>query len=407
MRIVVLSNWFSENMGYAENFLPRALSKLGHEVHLITTNLQIYYNLPSYKRTYEPFLGPNIVECGIKQIDGFTLHRLPYFKNIRNPFNQFHVSRLGINGLQEYLNNLKPDIIQTFNILESATYEAAKYVTKNTSCKLFTESHIHASVFRKNNKAGIIERVFTILNNYNQALQFINKKTIKCYPIATDVAEIAISYLKVPEEKILIQSLGINTDLFNPISSDESVAKRKTIRQKLGYHDDDIVCIYTGRFSKGKNPQCLAQAIDVLNKKDYRFKALFVGNGTEEEISFIKSQQGCQVHSFVTVNELPQFYWAAEIGVWPREESTSQLDAAACGLPIILSNKISVMERVDGNGLLFEEGNFLDLADKIQSLKDSDLREKMGKKGIDNVFNNFSWDKIARDRIENYQNLNL
>ncbi len=78
MKIVILSNWFSERMGYIENCLPKALAKQGHEVHVISSTAQVYYNSPDYKNVYEPFLGKNIQEVGVKQVDGYTLHRIPF-----------------------------------------------------------------------------------------------------------------------------------------------------------------------------------------------------------------------------------------------------------------------------------------------------------------------------------------
>ena len=34
----------------------------------------------------------------------------------------------------------------------------------------------------------------------------------------------------------------------------------------------------------------------------------------------------------------------AEIGIWPTQESTSQLDALACGLPIIINENTGTPE---------------------------------------------------------------
>jgi len=69
MRIVVVADWFSEKMGYSENCLPKALASLGHEVHLVTTEAQVYYNQPTYRATYEPFIGPPIVPRVVKAHD--------------------------------------------------------------------------------------------------------------------------------------------------------------------------------------------------------------------------------------------------------------------------------------------------------------------------------------------------
>ncbi len=70
MRIVLISDWFAEKMGYAENCLPKALAALGHEVHLVTSIGQVYFNSPSYSATYEEFLGPAVVPAGVKAWDG-------------------------------------------------------------------------------------------------------------------------------------------------------------------------------------------------------------------------------------------------------------------------------------------------------------------------------------------------
>lgn len=393
MKIVIISSWFSEGMGYAENFLPKALAKFGHEVHVISSNAQIYYNSPIYKEVYESFIGPNIVATGVKEIDGYKLHRLLYYESKKG---------FGIRNLREYLVKLKPDILQTFNIDELATYDAA-VVSENNGFHLFTECHIHASVFRMNNEITLREKIGRVKNRFRRSLKLINCETVKCYPISSDAAEIAVSYYGVLESKVKIQSLGVDTDLFKPCINKELETKRIELRAHLGFTNSDIVCIYTGRFTRRKNPQCLAKAIDYLNKQGKPYKGLFVGNGTKEDVDYIQSMSGCAVHSFVTVKELPLFYRAADIGVWPREESTSQLDAVACGLPIILSNKIQVMERIEGNGVLYEENNYLDLANKLLELENNELRKTMGIYGVKKIENNFSWTSIARTRLVDYE----
>lgn len=401
MKIVVISCWFSENMGYAENFLPRALAKLGNEVHVVTSTAQVYYNSPNYEKTYKEHLGSAIVSEGVKKIDGFTLHRLPFRevkKSFLNPFGFFGIHLV---GLYDYLAKLKPDVIQVFNIDEFATFEAARY-SRDNGVKFFTESHVHASVLKVNGKYDTKTNLMRYANKFRSSLQLINETTTKCFPIAEDVAELAREFYQVPKDKIKIQSLGVNTDLFKPIESKDEQKERNQLRQELGFGENDIVAIYTGRFSASKSPSVLADAIQLLQEKDIHFKGLFLGNGTDEEKKQLSSKVGCFVHPFVSVNELPKYYRVSDIGVWPREESTSQLDAAACGLPLILSNQIKVLERVDGNGLLFKEGDAKDLAEKIFSLKDMELRKKMSSKSIENVLQKFSWDKIAEERFRDY-----
>ena len=120
MKIVCISPWFSEGMGYSENMWPKALAKTGAEVHLVTSTAQIYYNSPNYAKVYEPFIGPNIVASETKMVDDYTLHRLPYFKSRKKN------GLPGIRNLYQKLKELNPDIVQTFDNNLDSTYEAAK-----------------------------------------------------------------------------------------------------------------------------------------------------------------------------------------------------------------------------------------------------------------------------------------
>lgn len=378
-------------MGYAENMITKTIAKLGHDVHLVTANVQVYFNSPEYQRTYEKLLGPAILQPGVKNVDGYTLHRLPH---------TIQENKLSITGLQKYLEQLKPDVIQVFEIDEPPTYDAAQ-VCKRTNIALFTESHMHKSVFLQTWRKKVRSAITRILPAQKR-LALINDTTILCYPIAEDVADLAIHYFKVPASKIKIQSLGVDTELFRLPEQDE-IIHRKNIRQQFGFEENDIVCIYTGRFSKDKDPHTLARAIDKLAGGNVSFKGLFVGNGTPEDIQFISSMKNCIIQPFVKVEELNKYYWAADIGVWPRQESTSQLDAAACGLPLVLSNKIHVTERVNGNGFLYEEGDSDDLAGKLLQLADHNKRKELGSAGNKKVINFFSWRAIASERLSDYR----
>jgi glycosyltransferase involved in cell wall biosynthesis len=403
MKIVVISSWFSEKMGYSENLFPKALVKLGHEVHLLTSTAQVYYDSPMYEKTYLKHLGPAIVDKCVKQIDGFTLHRLDFTRRDTHRLNPFCFRGICIHNVQEYLTQLNPDIVQVVNALdEPVTYDAAVYAKKYKK-KIFTEVHLHASVIRVRNKKNWKERIQSFVYSLHPQLHTINHTTTFCYPIAPDAAEIAHSLYHVPEAKIKIQPLGVDTELFCPVNNVELAKERNALRKSLGFEPDELVCIYTGRFSPGKNPQLLAEAVHRLQLQGEKIRALFLGNGTEQEVKAIRTKKGCIIHPFVYMRDLPKYYCSADIGVWPREESTSQLDAAACGLPLILSNTIHVTERVEGNGLLYEEGNADDLAHKILIMKDVSLRNKFSKAGVEKVYREFSWTVLAQKRIEDYK----
>ncbi|RYE31704.1 MAG: hypothetical protein EOP48_31330, partial [Sphingobacteriales bacterium] len=239
MKIAIVHYWHTEGMGYSDNLLPKTLAKLGHEVHLIVGNTNVYYYEPRYKEVYEPIFGPAIVGCGVKQVDGYTLHRLPFyhycpFKGKIHRFEEF-----GITNLYMYLSRLQPDIVQTLTINTILSYHSAHYV-RDFKKKLFTECHIHESVYNPPDK-----KFRRLYNTVNPFLGHINKHTTLCYPIAPDVANIVTTYYKVPKKKQKIQSLGVDTDIFYPLNEMERGAKIGDLRKQLGIALDEVVCIYT------------------------------------------------------------------------------------------------------------------------------------------------------------------
>ncbi len=169
----------------------------------------------------------------------------------------------------------------------------------------------------------------------------------------------------------------------------------------MGFSDEDIVCIYTGRFTEGKDPLCLAKAMDKLLGLNEPFKAIFLGSGPQSDE--IKKMKGCTIHKLVPYHQLPDFYRIADIGIWPKQESTSMIDATACGLPIIISNRVKAIERVEGNGLTYIENDVDDLVKTIVKMKDKQMRLSFSYYGTKKIQEKYSWDKIAKDRIEDYK----
>lgn len=390
LKIVYVFNGFSEKMGYTSNCLPKAMAALGHEVHVIAPNVQVYYNAPFYKETYEEFLGPPITELETKELDGFTLHRLQH-KNFK--------TEVDIEGLKEKIKELKPDVVHTFHLNSIITIKLAWYKLLY-GYKFFTGNHVVLSVFPLHNQwdsIGPIARLkWTIKHRFSGRL--ISMLASKCYPATIDAKLIATKYYGVPESKCIIAPIGVSTDLFTPERNKDS----DKFRQKFGFEAEDIVCVYTGRFTEGKNPLILAKAIDVLAKKNSKIKGLFIGTGEQE--NQILECKNCSVAPFMPSDELPLIYQNAQLGVWPREESMSMLDAISTGLPIIVSDQMKAKERIDGNGLTYIEKDSEDLAKQIEKiLSNEQMYQEFSDHGAKKIEENYSWNSIAKARTKNYQ----
>jgi len=392
VKVVFITEQFSENMGYIANCLPRALARLGHEVHIITSTGNVYFRVPSAYEAIESFLGPPEVEAGEKELHGVTLHRLDYF---------LILGRIGLYGFKSLLQKIQPDVVHAADVVQPYLLQAALY-SKSLNYKYFIGCHETMSSFRlagRWDKISVEKMLYLAFKTYPGA--FISQFAEKCFPATIDCKEVAVNYMGVPEEICKVAPLGVDTSIFKPVNSANTIDERNTTRASLGYIDDDIVCIYTGKFTKAKSPLLLAKAIDKLKQLGHtEYKGLFLGAGVEKEK--ILSCENCKIIDFLPFPQLPKYYRAAEIGVWPRQESTSMLDAAASALPIIVNDTVKAVERCEGNGIMYKLDDVDDLVEKLLTLKDKDLRIELGEVGRDKMQELFSWDKIAQERTLDY-----
>jgi len=395
MKIVIITETFSKNMGYMTAMLPKYLAKLGAEVHVITADLPPYYQIKDFSDTYAQFSQESKLVAGcVESYEGYTLHTLPH---------QRLLGYMRIKGLQSKLTEIRPDITYSIAAIGWIALEAAllKPILKY---KLFTGSHTTASVFPL---ARRINTIFDILYFKNFLTRWITGRfsslfTEKCYGATLDCADIAVRFFGVQKSKIDICPLGVDTDLFHPLSTEDDFNNRRKFRSELGFESGHIVCIYTGRFSNDKNPIILAKAIAHLFEKGEPYRAVFVGHGVQAEA--LKDYSGCCVLPFTPVENLPQYYRSADIGVWPTQESTSMLDAAACGLPLIVNHTIIATERIEENGLTYILNDVDDMVRVLLLLKDPSLRRKLGDFGSRKMLSQFNWESIAQRRYDDFKN---
>lgn len=389
MKIVFLTDWHSESMGYSDNYLPKELAKLGHEVHLVTSNRQVYFvksNIEFYSRTLEPFLGHGFVEIGTTERDGVFIHRLDSHEIL---------GRVFVRNLKAKLLEIKPDIVQSSEIVSWLTYNAA-WLTRKINFRYFIECHTHASVFAPARGETRL-RALLYWKIYKHTMgRYLSKVTEKCFPISADAERIARDFFGIAPDINSIRSLGVDCDIFQPVSDANSVLRRGQFRLKLGVEEQDILCIYTGRLTLEKDPLMLAKAVSILREQGLPYKSIFVGGGPENYVQEIAAENGSIVVGYVKSSELPKFYQASDIAAWPSQESTSQLDALGCGLPLILGSNIEITERIEGNGYIFEQGSLDDLASKLQMMSNEKLRSELGIASRKKALELFSWSTIAQ-----------
>jgi glycosyltransferase involved in cell wall biosynthesis len=386
-RIVLVNSMYSEGMGYLENCLPAALARLGHEVHVVTSTFNQYANEPMYDAVYSRFVGPRQVPPEEREVDGYTLHRL-------------HATLLRgyvrTKGLAAYVAGIDPDVVYSCEIASLDTF-ALVFGRPTRRYSLFCGTHQTASVLKPflldPKGSRMRKRLYWLTRTLPTRLA--SKAVKRVYAHAPDCLEIAVKFYGVPHRLLVLRSLATDTERFHPATTDDELRARSRLRASLGFTDEDVVCLYSGRFADHKNPLVLARAIERLRATGARFRGLFIGEGPQDEA--IAASAGSSTVPFMRYRDLPDYYRAADVAVWPRQESMSMLDAAACALPLIVSNTMSDPARIAGNGLMYDEDSVPSLIDALRKLASPEARRTFGSRGRQRMIEKFSWLQFARD----------
>jgi glycosyltransferase involved in cell wall biosynthesis len=394
LKVAMIFYSFPRDMGYSNTMLARYLARLGADVHYIATDLPVYHKDRHARSAYSQFSADRTMTPGESEVyDGYTVHCIGHRHVLGVPM---------FTGLFAKLREIQPDVVQLFINAGWAPLQTAA-AKLGLGFKLYSAAHTTISVFPlARRKLRPWDREW-IANLAMRAIpgRVVSMFTERCYAATDDCAEVATRFYGMPERKVAVVPLGVDIENFYPLRTAEDRERRGQLRRDLGFTDGDVVCIYTGQFTDAKNPIVLARAIAMLRRSDLQVRGLFIGNGPQNDE--IAAFDGCVVLPFRPHRELPAYYRAADIGVWPTQESMSMLDAAACGLPIIVNGTLLAKERIDGNGITYRLNDAVDLAEKISLLSDMNYRRQLGSIGSRRMTQLFSWDNIARRRLADYE----
>ena len=131
-------------------------------------------------------------------------------------------------------------------------------------------------------------------------------------------------------------------------------------------------------------------------------KFIFVGNISDSYLENYKKlidSKRITIVSGVNNKDLPDYYNAADIACWPKHASLSSIEAASCGLPIIVTK--TVKERVkNGNGIAIKDENINEIARVLTKLsQDKKLRLRMGQM-VENILKEISYDYLSKQFID-------
>lgn len=388
MKILIAISYFQPDIGYAESKLAEQLTAQGHTVEVVTSNY--YFPFPDFSSSVSSVLPSRSVKPGRKRLNGYWINRKKQLFEI--------FARSLFFGVSDDLTRFQPNIVLAFGVTAPITLQLAQ-LKKDYKYKLFAiDSHLPSELESGNR---FVKHVFYYF--FRQVFSnFLNKNLDRVIALQEATKGIIKNVYGISKS---VQLIPHGSDL-NEFNFDKKA--RTKIRLANNWNEQDFVIIYTGKVIPSKGIELLFKAFNSLLNGGYKVRLLIVGDGsreyTDECLSFleVKYHQNVRWQGFIKQSLLYKYYSAADVAVWPLQESLAMNDAAACMLPFIANDQIGATLRVSNkNALLYTQGDSNDLATKIEYLyKHSSARKKMGQRGRELIEQKLSWQKLATRFID-------
>jgi len=214
----------------------------------------------------------------------------------------------------------------------------------------------------------------------------------------------------VPAEKIIVINNGANTDIFKPMDQEQARDRLKLDKSKK------YIC-FVGHLAAWQGVEFLIYAAPYILEKCPDVRFLVVGDGVmKNKLLEIASEIGV-TDNFTFTGRIPYeivpvYINAADVCVAPFiKDRNSKIGLSAlktyeylaCGKPIVASDIPGVKDLIDlsGGGISVPSEKPEELANAVVKLiSDQEMRNIMGEHGRNYVYENHSWDGVARKIID-------
>ena len=292
----------------------------------------------------------------------------------------------------------KPDIVHVHGAQSEGFYGAL--AAKKAGCRNIVMT-VHGFAFDDSNCRGIKKLLY---KHVIEPLSLRWSKQVYCV-------------CKSASERDVVRKNSKNRCygyIHNPVPVLAVDEARSELRARYGIADSDVVFCISGRISKDKGFDLLAQAVKKLNAEGKGgFKVLVIGDGpyraTFSDMMKDEIAAGQILFSGHT-NKVANYLLASDAFVFPSYHenlSIALLEACASALPAIVFDVGGNAEIItDGeSGYVLKDFSADDLADKMAILiQDPDIRNSMGKRAKETVMERFSLDLMCKKIDEVYKN---
>ncbi len=344
-KILIISSFFENHVGYQEVQFAETLTSMGYEVKVIATNRS---NLDLEKR-YED------------SNEKFEVKRIKNLTRIKNTFYPKE-------NLSEFIGKFSPDLV--FLILPGSgiPYFLLKEINSNAKViSVFSdttiENRVHNAKGTKGNKVifsllkarwyiKVFERCDLILANTNETaeiLKNISKKNL--------------------DEKLRTYGLGFDSNKYF-----YSGNLRKAARNELGLNDDKKLIVTISRIYEGKPFEFWVEQIKAFLLQNDEYVYLLAGfnnteysKKTEKKINEFGFKNKVILHKFTAPEETNKIFNAADYSLWFAPTISIQ-QSMATGVFAIAPFDSTLDHLIENNKTGLYYNDFNDLKNKLESL---------------------------------------
>lgn len=217
-----------------------------------------------------------------------------------------------------------------------------------------------------------------------------------------------IRLLGADPERVVTVYPGLDPE-FAPCPDAERVA---AFRRERGLGERPI--LFLGTLEPRKNVDKLVRAYALLRAQGLLAgQRLVLGGGRGwfyqaifDTIRALGLDNEVCLPGYVPAEELPLWYNSAEVFVYPSAYEgfgLPPLEAMACGVPVITSNRSSLPEVVGDAGICVPPGDVAALAEALRRVTgDPELRARMRARGLAQA-HRFRWEDTARRALDVYE----
>lgn len=216
----------------------------------------------------------------------------------------------------------------------------------------------------------------------------------------------AMTYFKVPEERIKVIYNGVDHSQFHPGQRDKYNAK---MRNRMQVSKEAFIILFVARNFERKGLEYLIKALPLI-RKGQDLRVLVVGKGNPSPYRKIAQQIGFgeRLLFLGEVDNIIQLYGMGDILVLPTfydPFSNVCLEALACGIPVVTTRENGAAEIVESGktgAVITSPLNREELAGGISFFLPSGMRESVRVKAVNSV-KAFTIEENTRQTLEVYR----